>query len=207
MIVGILRGFALGQTLRAIEAAMAGGLEHVEVTWNSPNAAEQIREAQTRFGSHCNIGAGTIISLADLAAALAAGAKFIVTPVLREAVVRECAARKVPVYPGAFSPSEIESAWSLGATMVKVFPAEIAGPNYIKALRGPFPQIKLMPTGGVDLQTLPAFIKAGASGFGIGSPLFDKTRIEAADWKWIEDRARSFCQAVLDHRQQSGSPL
>lgn len=192
MIVGILRGFKLEQTLGAIEAVARGGLRHVEITWNSPGAAEQIREARARLAGKCDVGAGTIITTRDLDGALAAGASFIVTPILREEVVRECVARKIPIFPGAFSPSEIERAWDSGATMVKVFPVETLGPGYIRALRGPFPSIKLMPTGGVDLETLPEFVKAGACGFGVGSPLFDRARVEAGDWRWVEQRAALF---------------
>jgi 2-dehydro-3-deoxyphosphogluconate aldolase / (4S)-4-hydroxy-2-oxoglutarate aldolase len=136
LIVGILRGFQTGQTISAIEAAVRGGLKAVEITWNSPNAAEQISEARARFGGQCEVGAGTILNMRDLDAASRAGASFIVTPIVRREVIEECVRRKLRIIPGAFSPSEIASARDLGATMVKIFPAETLGPNYIKALRG-----------------------------------------------------------------------
>jgi 2-dehydro-3-deoxyphosphogluconate aldolase/(4S)-4-hydroxy-2-oxoglutarate aldolase len=191
IIIGILRGFTTDVALQIADAAARGGLEFLEITMNSPGATDQIRELR-QLGSSLKIGAGTVLSLQDLDQAQVAGAEFIVTPVMRPEVIHECVRRKLPVYPGAFSPTEILTAWELGATMVKVFPAETLGPGYIRALKGPFPQIKLLPTGGVDLKTLPEFKKAGACGAGVGSPLFDRKRIEAKDWPWLEARCRAF---------------
>lgn len=196
MIIGILRGFDRSLTVGAIDAAVRGGLRMAEITWNSPGAGGQISEARERFEGRCAIGAGTVLSVGDLEGALNAGAEFVVTPVLREEVVVECVRRGVPIYPGAFSPGEVERAWGLGAAMVKVFPAEVLGPAYIKALKGPFPGIKLMPTGGVDLESLGLFAKAGASGFGVGGPLFNKARVEARDWAWIEGCAAKFTDCL-----------
>jgi 2-dehydro-3-deoxyphosphogluconate aldolase/(4S)-4-hydroxy-2-oxoglutarate aldolase len=140
------------------------------------------------------IGAGTVLNLELLEKALAAGAAFTVTPVVNVDVIAECVRRKIPVFPGAYSPTEILRAWELGATMVKVFPAETLGPSYIKAIKAPLPQMKLMPTGGVDLKTLAAYKKAGADGFGVGGPLFDRARVEAGDWNWIEAQCRAFVE-------------
>src|SRR5205085_9064420 len=141
------------------------------------------------------IGAGTILNLKSLEKALDAGASFIVTPAINTEVIIKCVTHKIPIFPGAYSPTEILHAWELGATMVKVFPAETLGPGYIKAIKAPLPQVKLMPTGGVDLKTLAAYKKAGADGFGVGSPLFDRGRVEAGDWNWIETQCRAFVEA------------
>ena len=187
-VIGILRGFTLEELPNILEAVRRGGLRNVEITMNSPGAAEQIRAAAGQL----NVGAGTVTSLKRLDEALGAGAKFIVTPTVNPEVIKRCVREKVPVFPGAFSPTEICQAWELGATMVKIFPAETGGVAYLRAIRGPFPQIKLLPTGGVDLQTAGEYLKAGAAGLGVGSPLFDKKRIDAADWNWLEDRARAF---------------
>ena len=126
--------------------------------------------------------------------AVTAGANFIVTPTVNREVLRECGRRGLAVFPGAFSPTEVLEAWELGAAMVKVFPADAGGPAYLRAIRGPFPQIRLLPTGGVDLQTGREFLKAGASGLGVGSPLFNKPRIDAGDWAWLRDQTASFAR-------------
>lgn len=193
-IVGILRGFASDLLPEIVEAALRGGLRNIEITMNTPDAAQQIREAVLLAEGRLNIGAGTVINRQLLEEALAAGASFVVTPTVGPTIIRECVERKIPVFPGAFSPTEIVTAWELGATLVKVFPAESLGPGYIRAVKAPLPQIKLLPTGGVDLNTLPAFLKAGADGFGVGSPLFDRDRIESRDWRWLEARCRAFAE-------------
>ena len=194
-IVGILRGFTLGQMTEIVRAAVRGGLTNIEITMNSPDAARQLREAVAVVEGRLNIGAGTVINLELLDQALEAGAAFVVTPTVEPKVVTECVKRKIPVFPGAFTPTEIVRAWELGAMMVKIFPAESVGPGYIRALKAPLPHIKLLPTGGVDLKTLPDFLKAGADGFGIGSPLFDRKRVESCDWTWLEAQCRAFGEA------------
>jgi 2-dehydro-3-deoxyphosphogluconate aldolase/(4S)-4-hydroxy-2-oxoglutarate aldolase len=199
-IVGILRGFTPAQTTEIVRAAIGGGLRNIEITMNTPDAARQLREAATIAEGQLNIGAGTVINLELLDQALAAGAAFIVTPTVEPKVVVECVKRKIPVFPGALSPTEIVRAWDLGAMMVKVFPAESVGPGYIRALKAPLPHIKLLPTGGVDLTTLREFVKAGADGFGIGSPLFDRQRVQSCDWTWVEAQCRAFMEA---YRQSS----
>lgn len=199
-IVGILRGFASDLLPEILGAAIRGGLRNIEITMNTPGAGQQIREAVVLAESRLNIGAGTVINRQLLDEALAAGASFVVTPTVEPAIIRECVQGKIPVFPGAFSPTEIVTAWELGATMVKVFPAESLGPGYIRSVKAPLPHIKLLPTGGVDLKTLSAFLKAGADGFGVGSPLFDRGRIESRDWPWLEARCREFAETYRQAR-------
>jgi 2-dehydro-3-deoxyphosphogluconate aldolase/(4S)-4-hydroxy-2-oxoglutarate aldolase len=194
-IIGILRGFNRIQLRKIIPAVIRGGLTNLEITMNTGGAAEQIREAVELAEGALNIGAGTVTSAKLLDEALDAKASFIVTPMYLPEVIAECVLRSIPVFPGALSPTEIYSAWEIGATMVKIFPAEPGGPSLIRSLKAPFPKIKLLPTGGVDLQTLPAFIKAGADGFGIGSPIFNRDRIEAEDWDWLAGRCRAFVES------------
>jgi 2-dehydro-3-deoxyphosphogluconate aldolase / (4S)-4-hydroxy-2-oxoglutarate aldolase len=194
-IVGILRGFSTEQVREIVQACLRGGLRNLEITMGSAHTPEQIRVARDIVGERMAIGAGTVLNIELLEKALDAGATFVVTPTVNVNVITECVRRKIPVFPGAYTPTEILTAWELGATMVKVFPAETLGPGYIKAIKAPLPQVKLMPTGGVDLKTIGAYKKAGADGFGIGSPLFDRTHVEAGDWAWIEAQCRAFVEA------------
>lgn len=195
-VIGILRGFQLSEIPPIVKASAAGGLKHLEITMGSENAQAQIADAVRLAAGRMKIGAGTVLDLGSLTRALGAGASFIVTPTLQREVIRRCVRLDVPVFPGAFSPTEIVEAWELGATIVKVFPAEALGAEYIRALKAPLAHVKLMPTGGVDLQTLPGYKCAGADAFGVGNPLFDRTRIRRGDWKWVEDQCRAFVQAT-----------
>jgi len=192
-VIGILRGYGMEEVENIVIRSAKGGLRNIEITMNSDNAEALIRLAKERAEGRMNVGAGTVCSLADLDAALAAGATFVVTPIVNADVIRACKKRMVPVIPGAFTPTEIYQAWQLGADMVKVFPANRFGPGYLKDIRGPFDRIRLVPTGGVDLENLPAYLKNGAYGAGVGSPLFDKERVEAKEWRWVEEQARRFC--------------
>ncbi len=194
-IVGILRGFGGDAVREMARAACAGGLANIEITMNSPAAQESIRSTVAAVGDRANVGAGTVCSSADLERALEAGAGFIVTPVLVPDVVRICVDRGIPVMPGAFSPTEIHTAWSLGVDLVKVFPANHLGPRYLKDIKGPLPQIKIMPTGGIDATTIGAFRRAGADAFGVGGGLFAAARAEDGDWGVVEKEARRLIDA------------
>lgn len=194
-VVGILRGFSEAQIAGALEAAVRGGLTTAEVTVDTPGAFDRIREAARRFGHALNVGAGTVTSVDLLNRALDAGAMFVVTPTLVPAVVERCVARGIPVFPGALSPTEIVRAWELGARLVKVFPAEDKGAGFLRSLKEALPQVGLMPTGGVTVETLADLARAGADGFGVGGPLFRKERMDAEDWHWVEAQCRSFREA------------
>jgi 2-dehydro-3-deoxyphosphogluconate aldolase/(4S)-4-hydroxy-2-oxoglutarate aldolase len=195
-IVGILRGTAEAHLQHILGATLEGGLTNIEITMNTAGAASQIKSAVQIVDGRMNVGAGTVTDLRLLEEALAAGASFIVTPTISEPVIQRCVELGVPVFPGAFSPTEISRAWDLGATMVKIFPADTLGPSYIKNLKGPFPNLKLMPTGGVSLETIADFAKAGADGYGIGSPLFKAERLAAQDWPWVAEQTRKLLQAL-----------
>ena len=194
-IVGILRGFEVPVVRGLVEAAARGGLRCVEVTMNSPAAGEAIAAAIEVGGDEVQVGAGTVCTLEDLDRALGAGASFIVTPIVSPEVISACREREVPVMAGALTPTEICAAWSQGADMVKVFPANQFGPGYLKDLKGPLPQIRLMPTGGVDASTLGEFYSAGASAFGVGGALFSAATVAAASWDKVEEGARSLVEA------------
>jgi 2-dehydro-3-deoxyphosphogluconate aldolase/(4S)-4-hydroxy-2-oxoglutarate aldolase len=195
-VVGILRGFSSREIEGALVAARNGGLTTVEITMDTPGVDDVLRRAIAQHSGALNLGAGTVTSLTILESALRAGAQFIVTPTLVPAVIARCLALGVPIFPGALSPTEIAGAWDAGASMVKVFPADALGPGFIRAVKREFTEIRLLPTGGVDLLTLPALREAGADGFGVGSPLFHADRVRAGDWKWVGARCQSFCDAV-----------
>lgn len=191
-VVGIVRGLSF-EVLRAIlPIYRAAGLTTIEITMNTPDAAEMIAYALEHEGKGLNIGAGTVCTDDDLDRALAAGAQFIVTPVLSKKIIKRCVKQGVPIFPGAFTPSEIYKAWRLGAPMVKVFPTTTLGPGYIRDVKAPLNQLKLLPTGGITLDNMGEFLKAGADGLGIGSHLFDKNLITDQDWEGLENHFRQF---------------
>jgi len=194
-VVGILRFFKRPEVEKLVPASLAGGLNTIEVTMNSAGATDLIRLTCDLVGDKGNVGAGTVTTLETLDQALAAGASFIVTPAIVPDVIKACVERKVPVMPGAMTPTEILTAWRMGATMVKVFPADQLGPGHLKAVKAPFPEIPLMPTGGVTVETLPAFKKAGADAFGVGGPLFDPKQVAAGNWDWFRQQAARFAEA------------
>lgn len=194
-VVGILRGFGGGAVEGIVPAAIRGGLRLLEITLNTPGALDLIRSATDLAGDRMNVGAGTVLNERDLERAVSAGATFIVTPVVNERVIRRCVDLKTPVFPGAFTPTEIQRAGDLGATMVKVFPADQLGVVSLRRIKACLPWIQLMPTGGVSLDTLREYAPV-ADGFGVGSPLFRADRIRALDWFWVEGQCRAFCQTV-----------
>jgi 2-dehydro-3-deoxyphosphogluconate aldolase / (4S)-4-hydroxy-2-oxoglutarate aldolase len=169
-IVAILRGCDPEHVLPIAEALYAGGIRLLEITLNSPGAFEAIEVAAATLGDRMVIGAGTVLEAAQATSAIAAGARFVLSPSLDEAVIRRTLDMGAVSIPGAFTPTEILAAWRLGAHLVKVFPASI-GPAWFRDIRGPLPQIPLMATGGVSLSNLKEFDKAGAVAFGIGSSL------------------------------------
>lgn len=189
-LVGILRGFRADQIKRIVDACIAGGLTNLEITMNTDGAADQIRIAIEAADGRVNIGAGTVTSTARLNEALSAGAAYIITPAVIPDIINQCREQRIPVIPGAFSPTEVWQAWDAGATMVKLFPADQGGPAYAKALKGPFPEIRLMATGGVSLDTIADYLNAGVEGFGLGSPLFKRDKVDAGDWAWIAEQVR-----------------
>jgi 2-dehydro-3-deoxyphosphogluconate aldolase/(4S)-4-hydroxy-2-oxoglutarate aldolase len=180
-------------------ALMSGGVTAIEITMTVPRAVELIDEL-SRTLPQALIGAGTVTDAATARAVIDAGAKFVVSPVFRPAVIEACHERGVPACPGCFSPTEILSAWEMGADVVKVFPATSLGPSYIKDLRGPFPAIKLMPTGGVSLDNAADWIRAGAVAIGAGSSLVDAKAVASRQFATITANARAFIDAVKGAR-------
>jgi 2-dehydro-3-deoxyphosphogluconate aldolase/(4S)-4-hydroxy-2-oxoglutarate aldolase len=195
-LVGIIRNVSPDDLKRILPIYREAGLTTVEITMNTPGATDMIRYALENEHYGLNIGAGTVCTKEDLDLALEAGAQFIVTPVISKKVIKSCVKKGIPVFPGAFTPTEIYNAWSLGASMVKIYPATSLGPEYIKDLKAPMNQLKLLPTGGVGLENMAAFLKAGANGLGIGGQLFDKELIKNKNWDGLKAHFLQFVQKL-----------
>ena len=195
-IVGIVRNISLEDLKHILPVYKKAGLTTIEITMNTPGADEMINYAVENEGDGLNIGAGTVCTKDDLDLALDAGAKFIVTPIISKKVIKSCVKKGIPIFPGAFTPTEIYNAWTLGATMVKIYPATSLGPGYIKDLKAPMNQLKLLPTGGVGLENMSAFLKAGANGLGIGGQLFDKKLILDKNWQGLGNHFEQFVQKL-----------
>jgi len=191
-VVAIMRAKSSDQLLAAAEAILEGGVRAIEVTMTTPNALEVINQATTRLGDNVLFGAGSVLDSETARAAILAGAQFIVCPTLNLGTIETCKRYSIPVVPGAYTPTEILTAWQAGATMVKVFPASIGGPGYIKAVKAPLPQVKLSAVGGVDLDNMADFIRAGCEGVGVGSDLVNQKLLDAKDFREITERARRF---------------
>lgn len=198
-IVGIIRGLTMNELSYILPIYREAGLTTIEITMNTPDAEKMIRYAVENEQQGLNIGAGTVCTKDDLKKALEAGAQFIVTPILDKKVVKACVKNETPIFPGAFTPSEIYKAWSLGASMVKVFPATQMGPSYIKELKAPLNQLKLLPTGGVSLDNMAEFFNAGADGVGMGGQLLDKNLIQEKEWDKLKTHFSQFTKQ-LSHR-------
>ena len=199
-IVAVIRA-ANGELLCDVaEALLAGGVEVMEVTFTVPRAHKVLEQVAERLGDKILLGAGTVLDAETARLALLSGAEFIVSPTLNLDVIRLCRRYDKLVMPGAFSPTEILSAWEAGADIVKVFPSDVTGPAYLKALAGPLPQIRLMPTGGVTLETAPAFLRSGAYALGVGSSLVDPKAVAAGQLQTIEKLARQFVEVVRKTR-------
>jgi 2-dehydro-3-deoxyphosphogluconate aldolase/(4S)-4-hydroxy-2-oxoglutarate aldolase len=195
-IVAIIRGAKPDDIISIASALNEGGVKHLEVTLNSPDALTAINKIATKLSDQVTVGAGTVLDAEMAIAAMEAGAKFIISPSLDVATIQVTRQRGAVSIPGAFSATEIFTAHKNGADIIKVFPASI-GPGYIKDLRGPFPQIPLMPTGGVNLSNIREFQKAGAVAFGIGSALVDTSqKISDGYLRDLVDLAKKYVEAV-----------
>ncbi|WP_229368090.1 bifunctional 4-hydroxy-2-oxoglutarate aldolase/2-dehydro-3-deoxy-phosphogluconate aldolase [Telluribacter humicola] len=196
--IGILRHVPQDILEQIIPIYLDAGLTTLEVTMNSEGVEDMIRYVRQHYPTQLIVGAGTVCNQDDLQRALDAGAQFIVTPIINRDVIKACVNVGIPIFPGAYTPTEIYEAWSLGATMVKVFPATSLGPDFIKDVKAPFSQIKLMPTGGVSLDNIGQFLWAGADGLGVGSQLFDKKMIKNKDWDALRRHFDSYVKALRD---------
>jgi len=179
-----------------VQALADGGIRSVEFTYTNPAAGEAVAAVKAAMGDAVQVGAGTVLDAETARTAILQGADFIVTPVLSIPTIELCRRYSVPTVIGSFTPTEILTAWQAGASYVKVFPASAVGPGYLKDVRGPLPQVRLIPTGGVTLQNAGDFIRAGASAIAVGSNLVDAKTVRAGEWQTLTDRASAFVEAV-----------
>jgi 2-dehydro-3-deoxyphosphogluconate aldolase/(4S)-4-hydroxy-2-oxoglutarate aldolase len=200
-IVAVVRSPDSQQLVEAARALADGGVTVVEITMTVPDALAVLRQVRSALGDRLLLGAGTILDAETARAALLAGAEYLVAPTLNFEVIRLCQRYDKLIMPGAFTPTEILAAWEAGADVVKVFPADVVGPAFFKALRGPLPQIRLMPTGGVDLTTAAAFLKAGACCLGVGGQLVEPRAVAEGNFDRIRELARQYVAIVRQTRE------
>jgi 2-dehydro-3-deoxyphosphogluconate aldolase/(4S)-4-hydroxy-2-oxoglutarate aldolase len=201
-VVAIMRAKNSDQLLSAAQAVLAGGVKAIEVTMTTPGALDVIRQATGQFGSDVLFGVGSVLDPETARAAILAGAQFIVCPTLNLKTIEVCNRYSVPIMPGAYTPTELLTAWEAGASLVKVFPASVGGPAYIKAVKAPLPQIRLAAVGGVNLDNTAEFIRAGTEVVGVGGELVSQNLLDTKDFATITERARGFRQEVEKGRQK-----
>jgi 2-dehydro-3-deoxyphosphogluconate aldolase/(4S)-4-hydroxy-2-oxoglutarate aldolase len=203
-LVAVVRSPDSQQLVEACRALADGGVSVVEITMSVPDALDVLRRVRGALGDRVLLGAGTILDPETARAALLAGAEYVVAPTLNLDVIRVCQRYSKLVMPGAFTPTEILTAWEAGADVVKVFPADAVGPAFIKAVRAPLPQVRLMPTGGVDLTMAAAFLKAGACCLGVGGQLVEPKAVAERNFDRIRDLARQYVAVVQQTRKELG---
>ena len=199
-VVAVIRADRSEELMHVAEALVKGGLVALEVTMTTPGAIDVIKAVAAEMGDKVLMGAGTVLDPETARAVILAGAEYVVTPTLKPATIELCKRYSKVVVPGAFTPTEILTAWEQGADIVKVFPATAVGPKYLKDIKGPLPHIRLSPTGGVSLDNAGEFIKCGASCIAVGGNLVPKKAIAEKDWDTITDNAKRFIEEVKKAR-------
>ena len=195
-LLAVIRGPSPDLTIKMIDALVAGGVQGIEVTYSTPNAEWVVDTLVQKYGDQILIGMGTVTDPRQAVLAKAAGAQFLVSPICEPELVRAMVASELAVMAGALTPTEVFQAYQLGSDVVKVFPGSLAGPSYIKALKGPFPHIPLMPTGGVNASNLAEWFAAGVVAVGAGSELCPPALAKEARFDEITRRAADFVRAV-----------
>lgn len=199
-VVAVVRLSDAAQAAAVASALAIGGVHAIEITMTVPRAVDLIAELCDALSADVVVGAGTVLDAHTAEAVIAAGARFVVTPALRPAVIEVCRRHDVAVIPGCFTPTEILTAWEAGADIVKVFPATALGPAFFTDIRGPLPEVRLMPTGGVTRDNAGGWIRAGAVAIGVGTALVDQRAVTAGQFDVLAANARHFIQAVQQAR-------
>jgi len=199
-VVAVIRADSSEQLMDVARALEAGGVTAMEVTMTTPDAIEVIRAVRKEMGSRVLMGVGTVLDTETCRTALLAGAQFVVTPVMKPDVIALCNRYSVPIVAGAYTPTEALAAHEAGADFIKIFPADGLGPGYIKALKAPLPQLQIIPTGGVDVDTAGDFIRAGCAAVAAGGSLVSKGVLQSKEWDRLTETARRFVQAVATAR-------
>lgn len=195
-VIAVVRVRSAQEAVEVCDALAKGGVKSIEVTMTVPGAIDAIKEFKSTVKEEVLVGAGTVIDPQAAGAAILAGAEFIVSPTLNLGVIEVCRRYSKVVIPGTLTPTEILTAWEAGGDIIKVFPATLGGPQYLRDIRGPLPQIRLCPTGGVNLENTPDFIKAGAVVVAAGTSLVDKKAVSEKKYEIITENARKFVEAV-----------
>lgn len=201
-VIAIMRAKSSDQLIAAAEAIQRGGVRCIEVTMTTPGALEVIAQAKGKLGKEVAFGAGTVLDPETGRAAILAGADFVVSPTLNLALVELCNRYGVPAVPGCYTPTEMLAAWQAGADFVKLFPASVGGPDLVQAILAPLPQVRIIPVGGVDLDTAAAFIAKGAAALGVGSSLINQKLLDAGDMEELTRRAAAYIEQVKKGRGQ-----
>ncbi len=200
-IVPVVRTSSAESAIKAIEAIHRGGVRAAEITMTVPGALRALEKVADQFGDKIVLGAGTVLDPETARSCMLAGAEFFVTPSLRVSVIEMAKRYSKVICPGALTPTEVITAWEAGADVVKIFPAgNVGGPKYIKALKGPFPQVEMIPTGGVNLETAGEFLKAGACAVAVGGELVDAVSIKEGRFDVIEERAKQYLAVIAKAR-------
>jgi len=199
-VIAILRAEDSSHLVDCARALLEGGVEAVEVTMTTPNALQVVHDVIATFGDQILMGVGSVLDPETARAAVLAGARFVVTPVMRPEVIATCRRYSIPIVCGAYTPTEALAAHEAGADFVKIFPADSLGPGYIRALKAPMPQLRLIPTGGVDVGTAGAFISAGCDAVAAGSSLVSKEILRTRDWDRLKEASRRMVAAVANAR-------
>lgn len=200
-IIAIVRGVEEQHIAGVAQALLDGGIPVMEITLNTPGALDMIRGLQASYGEQLFIGAGTVLDQDDAERAIEAGASYLVTPNLDEAVIRLAAGAGIPIFPGAMTPTEIVKAWKAGATAIKVFPYASLGINYLKELMAPLESIPMMAVGGVTEENIHEFLRLGCYGVGIGGSLINLKEIAAGNYGWVRDKAERLMAASRNKPQ------
>ena len=201
-IVAVVRATDSSQLVEVCRALVEGGVDVAEITFTVPDALEVLRAVRKALGNDLLLGAGTVLDTETARAAILAGAEYLVSPALNLEVIQMAKRYGKLVIPGVYTPTEALTAWQAGADILKVFPAEIVGPAFFKAMRGPLPQLRMMPTGGVDPNTAESFLQAGAVCLGIGSQLIEPQAVAARDFGRITRLARQYRDIVCEFRKK-----
>ena len=207
-LIGVLRGIQRNDCTDAIEAAINGGISCVEITMNTPGAASLIDLSTAYFKGKCCVGAGTVLTIDECNEAIDAGAQFVVTPNTQREIIEFCNKKDIQVMSGALTPTEVYDAWKFGASLVKVFPVgSVGGHDYIKLLRGPFGKIPLVAFGGITLDKVDDYFRAGVNGIGLGNKIFNLEWVREENFKKIEEAVMSFTKAIEKCRYQKQSVI
>ena len=199
-VVAIIRASNPSLLIEVVDAIQAGGIDIIEITMTTPNALGVLEEAVAKFGDEVLLGVGSVLDAETTRISILSGAEFVVSPVTRPDVIETCNRYGKVVMPGAFTPTEILTAWEIGADYVKVFPSSVAGARYIKEIKAPLPQIELIPTGGITIDNAGEFIAAGSSALGVGSGLVNQKIIAEREFETLTENASRLIQTVQEAR-------